>query len=383
MKTKAYLVLSSLFFLSLSSCGEKAPKSVIIKADDISSTATIPTEEQKLLLNSENPSYQIEDNLAKYGKKSNSKPLPITLSWLESNNLNQAASKYEIMLSEKEDLSNPSRYVVTDNSLDVYNLKINTRYYYSIDSYHGKRSYLSGTNSFVINDSAPRNLFIDGVENCRDLGGWNIGEGKNYKQGLIYRTAQFNYGGDANTFESEPTEQGKAALKELGIKTDIDLRKTVAFNGEDEVNGITSSPIGEHIKYVSCPMLYGNKNIFTQSENISSLRLFFQTLADANNYPIAFHCMRGTDRTGALAYALGALVGMSEEDLMLDYLFSDLANIGNPVLESKISGADFFVQGIHNSDGASLSEKAKNYLIDTIGVEASTLERIINILVEE
>ena len=149
---------------------------------------------------------------------------------------------------------------------------------------------------------------------------------------------------DANTFESEPTEQGKAALKELGIKTDIDLRKTVSFAGEDEVNGITSSPLGNDVKYVSCPMVYGNQNIFTQSENVPSIILFFETLADETNYPIAFHCLRGTDRTGALAYVLGAMMGMSEEDLLLDYLFSDLANIGNPVLASKIYSDDFFVR---------------------------------------
>lgn len=383
MKTKVYFVLSSLFFLSLSACGKKAPKTVTIKVNEISSSVTIHTSEQKVVLDSNNPADQIEDNLGKYGKKSNSKPLPITLSWKEENDINEAASKYEIRLSEKEDFSNPLTYFATDNTLDVYNLKINTRYYYSITSYHGKHSYLSDTNSFIINDSAPRNLFIDGVENCRDLGGWNIGEGKVYKQGLIYRTAQFNYGGDANTFESEPTELGKAALKELNIKTDIDLRKTISFSNEDEINGITSSPLGEDVKYVSCPMVYGNQNIFTQSENLPSIRLFFETLADESNYPIAFHCMRGTDRTGALAYVLGALVGMSEEDLMMDYLFSDLANIGSPVLASKITGEDFFVQGIANSDGDGLKEKAKNYLINTVGVETSTLERITSILVEK
>ena len=382
MKTKVYFILSSLFFLALSSCGEKGPKQVTISVDNIPSAISIHSEAQKLVLDSENPADHIEDNLGKYGKNSNSKPLPITLSWQEENDINEAASKYEIKLSEKEDFSNPSHYVVTDNSLDIYNLKINTRYYYSITSYHGKKAFESETKNFIINDSAPRNLFIDGVENCRDLGGWNIGEGKTYKQGLIYRTAQFNYGGDANTFESEPTEQGKAALKELGIKTDIDLRKTVSFAGEDEVNGITSSPLGDDVKYISCPMFYGNQNIFTQSENVPSLLLFFETLADESNYPIVFHCLRGTDRTGALAYVLGALVGMSEEDLLLDYLFSDLAKIGNPVIASKLLSDDFYAKGIANSEGTSLQEKAKNYLVNTIGVTANTLDTIVGILSE-
>ena len=221
------------------------------------------------------------------------------------------------------------------------------------------------------------------MENVRDLGGWYIGENKTFKQGMIYRTAQFNYGGQLNSYVSKPSKEGKnTLLKELKIKTDIDLRRTIAFDDYDEVNGIKSSPLGKSVKYVSCPMVYGNSNIFTRNSNVNSIKLFFNTLANPNNYPVAFHCMRGTDRTGALAYVIGALVGMSEDDLMLDYLFSDLANIGNPVKASTINGSEFFVQGIANSEGSSLSEKTKNYLVNTVGVEVSTLNTIIDILAE-
>ena len=73
---------------------------------------------------------------------------------------------------------------------------------------------------------------------------------------------------------------------------------------------------------------------------------------------------------------------MNEEDLMMDYLFSDLANIGNPVKASTINGEDFYIQGIANTDGTTYQEKAKNYLIQTVGVSLQTLNAVTSILVE-
>ena len=383
MKINKYLSLSSLVFLTITSCSGPVPKEVTITNNELSSDLTIHTVEQKTLLEADDPGYLIDSDMVSYGKRHNSFPLPITLSWEENNDVNRKATNYIIKISENSDLSSPITYTTKEKSFDVYNLKINTRYYYSVTSNHSKHYFESEVKNFVINDIAPRNLFIEGIENCRDLGGWNIGENKTYKQGMIYRTAQYNYGGGLNTYEYAPTENGKSTLLDvLKIKTDIDLRKTTAFNGEDEVNGIASSPLGNSVKYVSCPMRYGNENIFTQEINKPSIRLFFDTLADSSNYPIAFHCLRGTDRTGALAYLLGAMVGMNEEDLMLDYLFSDLGYIGNPVRASTIGGEDFFIQGIANSDGSSYAEKAKNYLVNTVGVSLETLNSVIAILTE-
>lgn len=383
MKTKSYLVISTLVFLSITSCGISIPKEVTITVDELPNELSIHSDAQKELLEADDPAYLVNNNTTVYGKIYDSAPLPISLSWKEENDINKKAPNYVIKVSEKEDLSESFFYTSKEEKFDLYNLKINTRYYYSVSANHHGRFFESEKKSLIVNSDAPRNLFIQGVENCRDLGGWNIGEGKTYKQGMIYRTAQFNYGGGNNTYVSEPTAQGKSTLIDvLKIKTEIDLRKTVSFSGDDEVNGITSSPLGKSVNYVSCPMRYGGENIYTQSENIPSIKLFFETLANEANYPIVFHCLRGTDRTGALSYLLGAMMGMNEEDLMLDYLFSDLAYIGNPVKASTINGENFFIQGIANSDGASYSEKAKNYLVNTIGVSIVTLNNIVSILTE-
>lgn len=383
MKYKTLFVLASTFILA-TSCGENypVPGFVDLTVGSIPMSVSIHSQEQYDFIHVENIAEYIEVNYDSYGDESNSKPVPITFSWDETNDLDQQASNYHLTISESSDLSNPLVYITTEKSIDIYNLKINTKYYYRVSSNHYGTLFNSEIDNFTIGDDAPRNIFIDGVENVRDLGGWNIGNEKIYKQGMIYRTAQFNYGGIVNKYECAPTEEGKRVLRdELKIKTDIDLRRNIAFDDYDEVNGITSSPIGA--KYVAAPMIYGNKNIFTRAKNVPSIQLFFNTLADESNYPIAFHCTRGTDRTGALAYVLGALVGMSEKDLMLDYLFSDLANIGNPVKASIITADDFFIKGIADSEGSSLSEKTMNYLNTTCNIARSTLESIIDILTED
>ena len=385
MKNKVFLTISAVLLLAVSCSKEavKVPKEVTVSTFDIE-VSTIHTQDQKTILENENPGEYIYDHSAQYGRRSLSKPLPVTFTWEEENDLNQKATNYKLLISEYEDLSYPLTYVTKENSIDVYNLKINTNYYFQVQSNHHGKYFSSETKLFDIEDNAPRNIYVDGVENVRDLGGWYIGESKVYKQGLIYRTAQFNYGTVGNnTYKSAPTEAGKKALlNELKIKTEIDLRRTEAFDGYDEVVGIYSSPLGNTVNYVSAPMYYGGTNIFANEDNHKSITEFFTTLADINNYPIAFHCLRGTDRTGALAYVLGALVGMSKQDLMLDYLFSDLANIGSPVFESTITADDFFVKGIDDSEGSTLSEKTIKYLHSTVGVSVTTLETIIGILTE-
>ena len=382
MKVRNIILTAVLFGLSLSSCGkEVVPSEVRLDVDNVDVSLGIHTEEHNKLLTAEDPDALVGSRTTYYGLTSNSKPRPLSFSWKETNDINQEATRYEVVVSENQDMSNPTKYEAKSLSLDVYNLKINTKYYFRVDSIHSSSIFSSEISSFTIEDSAPRNIYVDGVENIRDLGGWNIGEGRVYKQGLLYRTAQFNYG-VGNTYKSAPTEKGLKIIKEeLKIKTEIDLRRTVDFDGYDETASITSSPLGNDVQYVAAPMYYGNTNIFTQSQNKQSIQRFFATLSDINNYPIAFHCLRGTDRTGALAYVLGALIGMSEEDLLLDYLFSDLADINGLVRKEVIYADDFYVKGIQSCSGTTLSERAANYLIDTCEISQDTINSVISILV--
>ncbi len=51
---------------------------------------------------------------------------------------------------------------------------------------------------------------------------------------------------------------------------------------------------------------------------------FMKTLTEADNYPVVFHCQGGKDRTGFAAALLLKTVGFSEEDIVRDYLTTNL-----------------------------------------------------------
>ena len=379
---KTLLALSAISILLLTSCEKyENPSSVEIEIQTNLNQIDIHTDLQNEFLNSDEPDQWVYDYAYPNSQKaveSNSFPNSFDIEYTIKSSNGVKPKKVYVYVGETESMDNWMRFEGDQHKATITNLKINQKYYLQVVP-HYISDFASEQQTFTVTTNKVRNLFVEGVENCRDLGGWDIGENRVYKQGLIYRTAQFNYGGSQNTYVSQPTKQGLKTLKEdLKIKTEIDLRETRTDYSVDEVNGITSSPLGNDVKYVSAPMLFRNTNIFTNDKNKDSMKLFFETLADESNYPIAFHCLRGTDRTGGLAYMIGALVGMSKEDLMLDYLFSNLGAIGSVVREYSIDGK--YVAGIEESEGATYAEKAKNYLMNQVDVNESTINSIINIL---
>ena len=199
MKYKTLFVLASTFILA-TSCGDNypIPGFVDLTVESIPMSVSIHSQEQYEFIHNENIAEYIEVNADSFGDESNSKPVPITFSWDETNDIEQPATNYRLTISEKSDLSNPLVYTTTEKSIDIYNLKINTKYYYQVSSNHHGVLFNSDIDNFTIGDDNPRNIFIEGVENVRDLGGWDIGNEKIFKQGMIYRTAQFNYGGIVN-----------------------------------------------------------------------------------------------------------------------------------------------------------------------------------------
>ena len=136
-------------------------------------------------------------------------------------------------------------------------------------------------------------------------------------------------------------------------------------------------------------MYYGGENVLTHVgehsgvsyDNPAQIKLFFETLADENNYPIDFHCAIGKDRTGCMAYLVEALCGMNEEDLYRDYLFSNFAKISGICEVSDID--DRYGATIKNYEGATLQEKTYNYLNQEIGVSVQNLDSIKNILIDK
>ncbi len=109
---------------------------------------------------------------------------------------------------------------------------------------------------------------------------------------------------------------------------------------------------------------------------IAAILSFFEFIADENNYPIIFHCSIGTDRTGFFAFLVNGLLGVRQEDLYRDYLFSNFSNIGSRRTAGNISS---YVNTIQTYQGSTLSERIENCLI-SIGVSKKHLDSVRKIM---
>jgi protein tyrosine/serine phosphatase len=114
--------------------------------------------------------------------------------------------------------------------------------------------------------------------------------------------------------------------------------------------------------------------------NREQIPKIFEVLADEANYPLVFHCAIGTDRTGYIAFLINALLGVEEESLYRDYLFSNYGNIGSSRSIGRVK-LDYMTRILEYGDGT-LSENCEKFLLD-IGVQQAHIDAVRAILLEK
>ena len=151
------------------------------------------------------------------------------------------------------------------------------------------------------------------------------------------------------------TEETKRYVTlDLGWKSDIDLRT------DRECRGMTGSPAGSPVKWLHSPLTpYGGMCF---KEGREKFRAAFKHFLNPDNYPIDFHCIGGQDRTGSLAFVLNALLGVSEEELFLDWEVSGFWNPKESFNHSRING---LITAISRSPGNTIQEKVENYVLES------------------
>lgn len=298
------------------------------------------------------------------GYAANDAPLPVSLSWDPD-----AKGSYTVRVGEKPDLSDALTFQTDVPSLDVYNLKIGTRYYWTVGD--------EPPATFVTFDAPPRNLSVGGVINVRDLGGWKTESGRRVKQGLLYRTSALDcYSEDEKKMKPLIDADGIKTLKDtLGIKTEIDLRVDHEGDSGYPPEGKTESVLGDGVNYLHCPILLGAENYLS---SIASLRTVFQTLAEPKNYPVAYHCAVGADRTGSISYLILGLLGVPYADMMRDYMWTNFSNqqrYRRPInVGYKIT--------VDEAPGETMRKKVRSVLTKQVGIPEETLDKVVQILTE-
>ena len=368
MKKSLSILLSLLFIIFIfTSCGAKNKN--LVKTDDI--ITNIYPANCEVSIHTEKQTKYLENSFDKLplgvkGKKELSYPKAIEFQWVYNGDKTEK-TEYILNISENADMLNPITYTSPTETVAVYNLKIATTYYWTVTI----DDETSKVYEFTTDGTAPRNLYVDGITNVRDIGGWVTENGNRTNQGLLYRCARLNESKD-NGSGVIITDAGKSVmLNELGVKTEIDVRRAE----KGETGGLTASPLGDTVKYLNFPMDHANDILNDNKEQIMN---FFETLADKENYPMIIHCSVGCDRTGMLVFMVNALLGVSEEDLIRDYMFSNFADVDNKRKVETLKSTAYY-QAITSAKGDTLSEKAYNCLAD-FGVPAEHLDAVISIL---
>ncbi len=233
-------------------------------------------------------------------------------------NGNAKPVEYEITLSE-DSVFTSSYFIlkgITDTVLSIWNLKINTTYFWKVNATDADGHFFSSPAfSFTTPDAWPRMIYIDGTTNVRDIGGRRNMDGVMIKQGVFYRSAEFN-----QTFNI--TSMGIEQLKSLGIVCEIDLRN------------VFENPLPLPIPLIRYfrPTTNGDDGILDYEYGLintaSMYRDVFREIAKSENYPMICHCRLGADRTGTVAALLEAILGCSEQHIDEDYIWTSLSVSG-------------------------------------------------------
>lgn len=370
------LAVSCMLPMAVIAFAEEANPPVRIVAESLGNHVSIHSDLQEQYLNG-----PLQD-IASYadGTAELSRPATITLSWNTEIDEAYAAEKeisaeecnYTLYFGKTDDFSDAEIYDTAETSFQVTNLELDTTYYWKVGSEICGECYESETASVTTERNGPRNLYVSGITNVRDIGGYTTLNGDTVKQGRIIRCGKLHNSDGSQKISAK----GITEMREnLGIKSEIELRKV----SNNEYGGVSGSVLGDDVNYYLLPMHYSG-NMFEgtfDEDNIGSLRGVFEVLSKEENYPVIFHCAIGTDRTGMVAYCIEALLGMSETDIIRDYLFSNFGKIGGTRSVSTIRSK--YPKFIKNYDGETLQEKTYRFLNEYVGVPTEQLDAVIRL----
>lgn len=192
-----------------------------------------------------------------------------------------------------------------------------------------------------------RTLPVTGLNNFRDFGGYKAANGRRIKWGIFYRSNHLN--------GLKPDAQ--SYIESLCVKTIIDYRS------ENEIRSNPNSHIGEKQTYhldasaqtaelaaqfaaepsnedralIECVMrdipkelvngkgeqvLEQYRNFVLSDKSKNSFKQMLRIMLDSHNNPSIQHCRGGKDRTGYGVLLILLILGVSEADIIDDYMLT-------------------------------------------------------------
>jgi predicted acetyltransferase/protein tyrosine/serine phosphatase len=153
------------------------------------------------------------------------------------------------------------------------------------------------------------------TQNTRELGGYVIKDGLATKRNSLWRS-------DVQCY---PCEEDFTLLKKRGITTIIDLR-----GDKDLARKPSGFANAEGFTYINCPIIEGSG----VPESVEQVPVSYLTIAQAESMPnvfrtianpksgVMFNCTAGKDRTGVVSAILLLHAGVSDEDIVENYVLT-------------------------------------------------------------
>lgn len=181
--------------------------------------------------------------------------------------------------------------------------------------------------------TASRNTNIPNIQNFRDIGGYPITRKKGVRWGKLYRSSEIK-----NASYSTVRE-----LKNIGIKTIIDLRGMSEFASDDSsaklqekgfnvihipigilnTNSVVKDICAGNIRNDSIQRLLLRLNRELVTYYRSEYKKMFDVLLEEKNYPVLIHCSSGKGRTSIASALILSTLGVTDDYVLLDYRLSN------------------------------------------------------------
>ena len=328
----------------------------------------------------------------------------VEIEFRPANNLKN--QEYTIKYGKLADLSDAKEIKTTDTCVSLKNLLVNQKYYYQVQAGSAK----SEIDNFTTGDY-PRWINARPMFNVRDHGGYMTSSGQRIKQGMVYRGGEitpavgwkdssFNsYTGDVggrytgsdgkmvDQHITSQTDASKKAFREdmnMVGGLEIDLRSSSERNNYSACGFANNGDISYSLISISS-YANGMKN------NTSQIKQVFEAFAQADQHPVYYHCYGGADRTGVVGFMLGALLGMSYTDLVIDFELTSYSSNPSRNYRSHLRNGPWnewpgMVTYLKNDLGwgttKTIKQGMEEYLKSKCSVSQTTIDKIRSIMLE-
>ena len=184
------------------------------------------------------------------------------------------------------------------------------------------------------------NMKLESTHNTRDLSLLVTKEGYKIKPNKLIRSGSL----------IRLTENDIKILNDLNLKVVVDFRSEKEFVHKPDIKI-------DNVEYINLPALPKNnlpedknphgdsnllqlvdkktggkkfllntyKNLFITEEGLSAYKGFFNVILKGSDGAILWHCSQGKDRAGMAAFLLEYALGLSMDDMIEDYLYTNIA----------------------------------------------------------